>query len=290
MKYAWIKEHADSYEIKRMCKILEVCRSAYYAWLSRPPSATRVRQQRIAEAASEAFEENHGEAGYRPIHAQLNEEGTECGREMVRKALKKQGLAAKIAPKFVPQTTDSDHELPIAPNLLDREFTASRPNEKWTSDITYIRTGEGWLYLAVVIDLFSRKIVGWSMAEHMRSELVLEALDMAIVHRRPTADLMFHSDRGSQYASKIFRKRLKFLKITQSMSRKGNCWDNAPSESFFGKLKTGWVHRQSYKTREEAVHSIYFFIEMYYNSKRRHATLGYVSPNDFERRHLAHAS
>ena len=209
---------------------------------------------------------------------------------MVRKALKKQGLAAKIAPKFVPQTTDSDHELPIAPNLLDREFTASRPNEKWTSDITYIRTGEGWLYLAVVIDLFSRKIVGWSMAEHMRSELVLEALDMAIVHRRPTADLMFHSDRGSQYASKIFRKRLKFLKITQSMSRKGNCWDNAPSESFFGKLKTGWVHRQSYKTREEAVHSIYFFIEMYYNSKRRHATLGYVSPNDFERRHLAHAS
>ncbi len=291
MKYAWIKEHADSYDIKLLCRVLDVSRSAYYAWFSHTPGATQVRRDRIAKAAREAFEENHGEAGYRPIHRQLNEEkDIRCGHDMVRKSLKKQGLVAITAPKFVPRTTDSDHQLPIAPNLLDRDFSASRPNEKWTSDITYIRTGEGWLYLAVVIDLFSRKIVGWAMANHMRSELVLDALNMAIAHRRPTGNLMYHSDRGSQYASEAFRDRLKFLNITQSMSRKGNCWDNAPAESFFGKLKTGWVHRQSYKTRDEAVGSIYFYIEMYYNSKRRHATLDYTSPNDFERRHLAQAT
>lgn len=272
-----------------MCRLLEVSRSGYYGWLRREPSASERRRRTIAEAASKAFEENHGEAGYRPIHKQLEEDGIECCPETVRKVLKNQGLAARVAPKFVPQTTDSDHNLPIAANVLDRNFTATRPNEKWTSDITYIRTGEGWVYLAVVIDLFSRKIVGWAMADHMRKELVLDALNMAIVHRRPTGELLFHSDRGSQYASDAFRERLDFLNITQSMSRKGNCWDNAPTESFFGKLKTGWAHRQSYATREEAMRSIYFYIEMYYNSKRRHSTLDYLSPNDFEAKHRSQA-
>ena len=273
-----------------MCRVLDASRSGYYGWLRRAPSKTSQRREKIAEAASKAFEENHGEAGYRPIHEQLKEDGIDCCPETVRKVLKKQGLAARVAPKFIPQTTDSDHNLPIAANVLDRNFTATRPNEKWTSDITYIRTLEGWVYLAVVIDLFSRKIVGWAMAAHMRTDLVLDALNMAIAHRRPTGELLFHSDRGSQYASDAFRERLDFLNITQSMSRKGNCWDNAPSESFFGKLKTGWVHRQTYATREEAMRSIYFYIEMYYNSKRRHATLGYLSPNDFEAKHRSQAS
>ena len=223
-------------------------------------------------------------------HKQLKEDGIDCCPETVRKVLKNQGLAASVAPKFIPQTTDSDHNLPIAENLLDRNFTASRPDEKWTSDITYIRTPEGWVYLAVVIDLFSRKIVRWAMATHMRTDLVLDALNMAIAHRRPTGELLFHSDRGSQCASDVFRNRLEFLNITQSMSRKGNCWDNAVAESFFGKLKTGWVHRQTYATCEEAMRSIYFYIEMYYNSKRRHATLGYQSPNDFEAKHRSQAS
>lgn len=273
-----------------MCRVLDVSRSGYYGWLHRKPSATERRRERIAEAAREAFEENHGVSGYRPIHEQLNEDGIECCSETVRKALKKQGLAACVAPKFVPQTTDSDHDLPVAENLLDQDFTTTRPNEKWASDITYIRTLEGWVYLAVVIDLFSRKVIGWAMAAHMRTELVLDALNMAIAHRRPIGELLFHSDRGSQYASDAFRERLEFLNITQSMSRKGNCWDNAVPESFFGKLKTGWVHRQTYATRKEAMRSIYFYIEMYYNSKRRHATLGYQSPNDFEAKHRSRAS
>ena len=198
----------------------------------------------------------------------------------------RQGLHATVAPKFVPTTTDSDHELPIAENLLDRDFTATRHNQKWVSDITYIRTSEGWLYLAVVIDLFSRKIVGWSMADHMRVDLVLDAFNMAVTHRRPTDDLLFHSDRGSQYAANDFLARLDFLNVRQSMSRKGNCWDNAPAESFFGKLKTEWVNRYPYRSRKEAKRSIYFYIEMFYNCKRRHAALGYLSPNTFETQHL----
>lgn len=282
MKYAWIKENSDSYDVNTLCVILEVSRSGYYSWLNRTPSKRQMRTDKIAEESKRVFEENHEAVGYRKVHQSLQEESVVCCEETVRIALKKQGLHAVQAKRFVPTTTDSDHNLPIAPNVLDRDFSATRPNEKWASDITYIRTDEGWLYLAVIIDLFSRKVVGWSMAEHMRKELVLEALDMAICHRRPTGELLFHSDRGSQYASDAFRDRLENLNITQSMSRKGNCWDNAPSESFFGKLKTEWTHRYRYATREDAKRSIYYYIELYYNSRRRHASLDYLSPNHFE--------
>ena len=208
----------------------------------------------------------------------------------MRKSLTRQGLHASIASKFVPAATDSDHDLPIAENLLARDFTATRPNQKRVSDITYIRTGECWLYLAVVINLFLRKVVGWAMADHMRVKVVLEALEMAVTHRRPTADLLFHSGRGSQYAAGAFRDRLDFLNVTQSMSRKGNCWDNAPAESFFGKLKTEWADRYSYRSRKEAKRSVYFYIEMFYNSKRLPATLGYLSPSQFEAQSFSHAA
>ena len=290
MKYAWVKNHCDSYDVNLLCDVLEVSRSGYYRWLHAKPSETAQRSEQIADKARQVFDENYGSVGYRKVYKDLQAQGVACCPETVRKALARQGLQAAAAPCFVPTTTDSDHDLPIAPNQLDRDFSALRPNAKWVSDITYIRTDEGWLYLAVVIDLFSRKVVGWAMADHLRSELVLEAFEMAIAHRRPTDALIFHSDRGSQYAATAFRERLAFLRITQSMSRKGNCWDNAPAESFFGRLKTEWVGRSRYRSREEARRSIYFYIEMFYNSKRRHAALGYLSPNQYEAKHLAQAA
>ena len=285
-----MNNHCDSYDVKTMCRVLEVSRSGYYRHLRARPSKTRRRVDQIGVEAKRAFEENHGSVGYRKVQKQLVAEGTDCCEETVRKTLTKQGLHATVAKKFVPTTTDSDHDLPIAENVLDRDFTATRPNQKWVSDITYIRTDEGWLYVTVVIDLYSRKVVGWSMDDHMRASIVMKAFNMAVAHRRPTSDLLFHSDRGSQYASDVFRNRLDFLNVTQSMSRKGNCWDNAPAESFFGRLKTEWSSRNRYRTREEAKRSIYFYIEMFYNSKRRHATLGYLSPNSFEDQSLTHAA
>jgi transposase InsO family protein len=290
VKYAWVKNHCDSYDVNTMCRVLEISRSGYYRWLHAAPSKTQCRVEQIGAEAKRVFEENHGSVGYRKVQEQLAAEGVSCCLETVRKTLTRQGLHATVAPRFVSTTTDSDHDLPVAANLLDRDFTAARPNEKWVSDITYVRTDEGWLYLAVVIDLFSRKVVGWAMAEHMRVELVLEAFNMAITHRRPTGELLFHSDRGSQYAATAFRERLAFLRVAQSMSRRGNCWDNAPAESFFGRLKAEWVGRYHYRSRDEAKRSLCFYIEMFYNSKRRHATIGYLSPNQFEAQRLAHAA
>ena len=289
MKYAWVNNHCDSYDVNRLCRVVEVSRSGYYRWLGAAASETERRSARIGDEAKRVFEENHGSVGYRKVHEQLVDENVACCRETVRKVLTKQGLHATVGAKFTPATTDSNHDLPIAENLLNRDFSATRPNQKWASDITYVRTDEGWLYLAVVIDLFSRKIVGWSMADHMRADLVLDAFDMAVAHRRPTEDLVFHSDRGSQYASYAFRDRLAMLNVAQSMSRKGNCWDNAPAESFFGRLKTEWAGRHRYRSREEAKRSVYFYIEMFYNSKRRHAAIGYVSPNDYETQGLKQA-
>lgn len=290
MRYAWVNNHCDSYDVNTMCRVLEVSRSGYYRHLHAEPSKTQRRIEQIAVEARRVFEENHGAVGYRKVHEELVDEDIDCCKETVRKTLTKQGLHAAVAKKFVPTTTDSDHDLPIAENRLNRDFTATRPNEKWVSDITYIRTDEGWLYVTVVIDLFSRKVVGWSMDDHMRTGIVMKAFNMAISHRRPTGDLLFHSDRGSQYAANTFRDRLDFLNVTQSMSRKGNCWDNAPAESFFGRLKTEWAGRYHYRTRKEAKCSIYYYIEMFYNSKRRHATLGYLSPNSFETQRLTHAA
>ena len=281
MKYAWITENRDSFPIARMCRTLGVSPSGYYAWRKRKPSPQCQRREKIAQAAVEAYQESYGVYGYRKVHDDLQEQEVECCRETVRKILHEKGLFSRAKRKFV-VTTDSQHTMPVAENLLDRQFEATGPNQKWAADITYLATDEGWLYLAVVMDLFSRRIVGWSMSDSLQSQLVLDALMMATAARRPSDDLLHHSDRGSQYASDAFQELLRRRHITCSMSRKGNCWDNAPLESFFGKLKTEWVHGKTYPTRKAAETDVFKYIELFYNRKRKHAALGYLSPVNFE--------
>ena len=284
MKYAWIQEHRDSYPVAVMCDVLEVSTSGYYAWLGREPSPQQQRRETIAEAAEEAYHESGGIYGYRKVHDDLQERKMVCCKETVRQVLREKALFSRTRRKFV-VTTDSDHNLPVAENLMDRNFEATAPDQKWVADITYIPTLEGWLYLAVVMDLFSRRIVGWSTSDSLRARLVLDAMQMAVDLRDPGPGLLHHSDRGSQYASDAFQGLLDKRRITCSMSRKGNCWDNAPVESFFGKLKSEWVHGKTYMTRTEAQADIFKYIELFYNRKRKHQALDYLSPVAFEQRY-----
>ena len=228
-----------------------------------------------------AHKESKGTYGARRIAIEVEAHGSSCGRFKARSLMKLAGVAAKQKKKFK-ATTDSKHDLPVAPNLLNRQFEVKAPDQVYVSDITYIWTTEGWLYLAVVLDLFSRQIVGWSLSNRMTRKLIMDALRMAIWRRRPASGLIFHSDRGSQYCSKDFQGMLKTHNMKSSMSRKGDCWDNAVAESFFGSLKTERVFFANYKTREEAKRDIVDYIEMFYNSKRRHSYLGYLSPKVFE--------
>jgi putative transposase len=267
-----------------MCDVLEVSTSGYYAWLKREPSPQEQRREAIGEAAERAYHESHGIYGYRKVHNDLQDEQIDCCLETVRRVLHEKRLFSRTKRKFV-VTTDSDHSMPIAKNHLDRKFEATAPDQKWAADITYISTGQGWLYLAVVMDLFSRRIVGWSTSDSLRADVVLDALDMALDVRRPGPNLMHHSDRGSQYASDAYQQLLEDRCIVCSMSRKGNCWDNAPVESYFGKLKTEWIHGKHYATRQEAKGDIFKYIELFYNRQRKHAALGYISPVAFEERH-----
>jgi transposase InsO family protein len=285
VKYAWIQEQRDVYPVVVMCEVLEVSPSGYYAWCSREPSPRQRRLEAIAAAVEQSHRESDSVYGYRKVHEDLQERQIACCLETVRGVLREKGLFSRTRKKFV-VTTDSGHALPVADNVLARDFTASAPDQKWVADITYVPTGEGWLYLAVVLDLFSRRIVGWSMSASLEAALVLDALRMALEHRRPGPGLVHHSDRGSQYASDAFASLLERHKIVCSMSRKGNCWDNAPAESFFGKLKTERVYGQHYATREEAKLDLFKYIELFYNRKRRHASLGYLSPVAFEERYL----
>lgn len=281
MKYAWIHRHRDSYPVTVMCHVLEVSTSGYYASLEKPPSPRQQRRQAIAEAAGRAYHNSHGIYGYRKVHDDLQEQQVACCRETVRKVLGEMGLFSRTRRKFV-ATTDSDHTQPVAPNHLERDFQATAPNQKWTADITYLPTREGWLYLAVVMDLFSRRIVGWSMAATLEARLVLDALGMALRQRRASSGLVHHSDRGSQYASQDYQELLHEHGITCSMSRRANCWDNAPTESFFGKLKTEWVHGQDYATRHQAHLHVFEYLELFYNRRRKQAALGYLTPAAFE--------
>ena len=281
MKYAWMKEHRDSFPVAAMCRVLGVSRSGYYASLERPPSARQQRRERIAQAAERAYWREHGIPGHRKVHEELVEQRILCCRETVRRVLAEKGLFSRVKRKFV-VTTDARHSRPVAENLLAQQFEASAPNRKWTADITYIATRQGWLYLAVVMDLFSRRIVGWSMSSSLNTKLVLDALRMALVHRKPGRDLLHHSDRGCQYASHAFQELLATHHITCSMSRCGNCYDNAPTESFFGKLKTEWACFQEYSTHEEARQHIFEYIELYYNRTRRHAAIDYQTPVTYE--------
>jgi putative transposase len=265
-----------------------VSRSGYYAWRSREPSATDVRREELREQVTTIHAEVKGRYGSPRIHAELVAQGVECCVNFVAKVMREAGIAAKTKRKFR-QTTDSNHTLPVAENLLDRQFDPDEPNASWVADVTYIPTREGWLYLAVVEDLFSRRVVGWSMDRTMTSRLVVDALEMALAHRlKGSSDLVAHSDRGSQYASEHYQRRLSEERIACSMSRRGNCWDNAPVESFFASLKKELVHHEDYATRDEAKASIFEYIEAFYNRVRRHSSLGYVAPAEYERTHNQH--
>ena len=283
MKFRFIKEHlADAYPLGVACEVLEVSRSGYYAWRDRPASARAKRRQELAEKVKAVHEHNRGVYGSPRVFQALKAGGESVCENTVAKVMRERQIRAKSKKKFVPRTTDSGHEQPVAPNVLDRQFEAQVPDRKWAVDITYVPTGEGWLYLAGVIDLCSRKVVGWSMAGHMRTELVSDALSMALARRRPGAGLLHHSDRGVQYASEDYQYLLQSHGIACSMSGRGDCWDNAVMESFWGTLKTELVNHERYETREQAKASIFEFIEVFYNRKRLHSSLGYLSPEQFE--------
>ena len=286
MKYAWMKQHATEFTVDSMCRFMRVSRSAYYAWLQRGQTTGEKEDAELTGIIQSVFKKSRATYGTRRIKKELGDRNRLVSRRRIGRLMRAADLACKTKRKFK-ATTNSRHDQPIAPNLLDRQFTVEQPNQVYAGDITYIYTQEGWLYLAVVIDLFSRQVVGWSMAEHMRAKLVNDALLMAVWKRKPAKGLLWHTDRGSQYASESHRTLLKQNDIRQSMSRKGNCWDNAVSESFFHTLKTELVHHQTYQNRDEAKKAIFEYIEVFYNRQRLHSANGYLSPVDYELQYKA---
>jgi putative transposase len=285
--FAWIEERKTEWPIVLLCRVLEVSRSGFYAWRSRDVSAAEERREELTAEVKEIHAQVKARYGSPRIHAELVAKGHACSVNFVAQVMREAGIAAKTRRKFR-QTTDSNHGLPVAENILDRDFDPDEPNTSWVADVTYIPTREGWLYLAVVEDLFSRRVVGWSMGATMTSRLVVDALEMALARRlkgSSSSGLVAHSDRGSQYASEHYQRRLREERITCSMSRRGNCWDNAAMESFFASLKKELVHDEDYATRDQAQASIFEYIEAFYNRVRRHSSLGYVAPEEYERTH-----
>ena len=268
---------------------MQVSRTGYYAWRDRKPSQRQLQNETLSDKIKAIFQESKETYGSPRIYEELKENGVSCSQKRVARLMQAQKISAVERKRFV-ITTDSDHEMPVAENLLARTFEAETPDTRWTADITYLWTGQGWLYLAVILDLFSRRIVGWSMSETIDRHLVVSALDAAISGRNPSEELLCHSDRGSQYASDDYQKRLKENGIVCSMSRRGNCWDNAPTESFFAGLKKEMVHRTYFATRQQARSAVFFWIEIWYNRKRRHSALGYLSPEAFEKKYRASQS
>ena len=281
MIFAFIEQHKDLWPIRLLCETLGVSFQGFYAWRSRPASAQQQRRDVLLVEIRAVHAEVKQRYGSPRMHRELVARGVACSENTVARLMHDNEIRAKSARKFR-NTTDSNHALPVADNLLDRQFDAQRPNERWAGDITYIPTREGWLYLAAVEDLYSRMVVGWSMAEHMESRLVVDALEMAIARRLPGAGLLAHTDRGSQYASDHYQTLLGKHGIECSMSGVGQCWDNAPMESFFASLKKELVHHEDYQTRAQARVSIFEYIELFYNLKRRHSSLGYLSPAEYE--------
>jgi putative transposase len=284
VRFAFIQKRCKEFPVKLMCQMLEVSRSGYYAWRDRPASVGQQRRVELSGRIRQVHEQSRGTYGSPRVTAELQDQGAKVCQNTVAKYMRQEGLRVTPRRRFLPQTTDSDHPYPIVGNELDQDFTASAPNQKWACDLTYIWTDEGWLYLSVVIDLFSRRVVGWSMSDHLRAEGVAEALQMALQRRRPPPDgsLLHHSDRGVQYACQRYRSLLQEHGIACSMSRRGNCYDNAVVESFFGTIKTERVHRERYRTRAEARSSVFEWIECWYNRRRRHSSLGYLSPETYE--------
>ena len=281
MSYTFLEQHASDWPIAVLCETLGVSAAGYYSWQVRAPSLQQQRRDAMLVEIRSTHAEAKARYGSPRIHAELEARGHDCCVNTVARIMREAGIAARTKRKFR-QTTDSNHHHPVAENLLDRQFDPAEKNESWVTDITYISTREGWMYLAVVEDLYSRMVVGWSMDATMTSRLVVDALEMAVVRRLPGSELVAHSDRGSQYASEHYQGLLGAQGIACSMSRRGNCWDNAPMESFFASLKKELVHDEDYLTREQAKASIFEYIEVWYNRVRRHSKLGYLSPVDFE--------
>jgi len=261
--------------------MMDVSPSAYYDWLKRPESDRSLEDKQLGEKVKKIHKKSRETYGTRRIRQELVEDGESISRTRVGRLMKLHGLESKSKRKFK-ATTNSDHSRPVAPNLLDRQFLVDQPDTVYAGDITYIPTDEGWLYLAVLIDLYSRAVVGWAMSERMTAQLANDALIMALWKRQPNEGLMVHSDRGSQYASDLYQKTIKDHNFVCSMSRKGNCWDNAPSESFFHTLKTELTHHRRYQSRQDAKEEIFEYIEVFYNRQRRHSTIGYQTPLDYE--------
>lgn len=270
-----------------MCQVLGVSRSGYYAWKRCPESSRAREDRRLTELIERAHQRSRAIYGAPRIHLDLREQGERCGKNRVARLMRQAGIRSKVARKFR-RTTDSSHSLPVAGNLLNQNFHVTAPNAVWVADITAIHTREGWLYLASILDLYARTVVGWAMDGSMTRQLTLDALEMAVKRRRPAAGLIHHSDQGVQYAAHDFQRRLKEHGILCSMSRRGDCYDNAVVESFFHTLKTELVHHHQYRSRNEARASIFDYIETFYNRQRRHSSIGYRTPMEFERQlHVA---
>jgi transposase InsO family protein len=280
MRFAFIESEKASFPIAFMCERLKVSKSGFYAWRARPECARAREDRRLAVLTREAHEIGRKVYGSPRVHEELKAQGIHISRKRVIRLMKEQGIKGKTPRKWV-TTTDSKHDLPVAPNLLSRDFQASAPNRRWVGDITYLRTSEGWLFLAAVLDLYSRMVVGWAVSAVIDRHLVLKALDMALKRRCPSAGLLHHSDQGSQYASGDYQKVLDARGITCSMSRKGDCYDNAAMESWFGTLKTELG--ETFETHADGKRQLFDYIEVFYNQRRRHSSIGYVSPAQFER-------
>jgi transposase InsO family protein len=281
MKYQFIDMYRSEFAVERMCRALKVSKSGYYAWRVRPQSKRARENDKLDHHIKTTYRKNKGNYGSPRITRALNRQNIACSENRVARRMRINGIKAKTKKRFK-VTTNSKHNHPVAENLLDQNFNVQRPNQVWASDITYIWTREGWMYLAVILDLFGRHIVGWAMDNHLGQELVVNALKKAIGRRRPPKGVIFHSDQGVQYACQAFRKLLQQHKFIQSMSGKGNCYDNAVVESFFHTLKTELIYFENYSTREDAKKSIFEYIEIYYNRDRLHSTLNYFSPVQFE--------
>lgn len=283
MRYRAIQEHDRRYPIRMMCRALAVSAAGYYAWRSRPESPRSVSARALLSAIRVIHQESRETYGSPSIWDALLKQGHRIGEHRVARLMRQDGIRAKTVKKWR-ATTQSQHRFPVAANTLNRQFTVEAPNRVWAGDLTYVWTTEGWLYLAVILDLYSRRVIGWAMGHRLTVDLAERALTMALANRTPMAGLLHHSDRGSQYAATSYQQLLAAHGVTVSMSRKGNCWDNACIESFFGTLKRELVYHRHYATRDDATRDIFEYIEVFYNRQRRHSTLGYNSPAEYEAR------
>jgi transposase InsO family protein len=282
MKCEFVMKHVDQASIDQLCDLAGISRSGYYEWRSRQESARSKSNRVLVVAIHAAYVENRRVYGAIRLQDELKDQGYRCSKNRVARLMRLEGLKSVHRQKYRPSTTDSKHELPIANNIIERDFAASSPNRKWGCDITYVATSEGWLYLAVVLDFYSRRIVGWATDSCLHAKLCCDALKMAMLRRQSPEELIHHSDRGVQYACQEYRQLLQRHNVTQSMSRRGNCWDNAMVESLMHTLKVECVHQNKFATKQQARKEIGDYIERFYNMKRKHSALDYQSPNDYE--------